>query len=223
VSTNVDVQDGLFNGSTGILKKIEYATAHDKRRIPHRCWIDFKNPLIGISKRTISKSYQNRKKINAEWTSIERVTKNINISRTGRLKGFEIIRNQLPLVAANGMTITKSQGSSIPCVVVSIKPFCNRFGKQRRKLSRELLYVACSRATSLKGLFIDGTFEPPVKPSFNDPVTLEMERLRSIPFSFSLKFIQTIGNQVWKLYFHNVQSFNAHSEDVACDKCALDR
>jgi len=221
VSTNVDVQDGLFNGSSGCLKLIEYGTTHDNQKIPKRCWLDFRNSLVGASKRINTKRYQLRKNINTDWTCIDRVTK--KLSETRRYKGLEIIRNQIPLVAANGMTIHKSQGSSIPVAVVSVGRYKNKAGKLARKITRELLYVGCSRATSLKGLFIDGTFEPPATPPENDLVTKEMDRLRNQSFHFELKFLQDFGPSYVKVYFHNVQSFPLHLSDLIADKCAMER
>jgi hypothetical protein len=213
ISTNIDVQDGLFNGATGSLKKIEYGMTAKQVKVPKSAWMDFRNPLIGLSKRASVKWEQQRKQIPPEWVPVERITR--NLSKTGRHKGLEIIRTQIPLVAANGMTICKSQGSSIPLVVVSVHR------NKGRKLSRELLYVACSRATSRNGLFIDGDFEPPEKPGPNDPVTLEMERLRGKPLQFSIQFLQDFGENYEKLYFHNVQSFVAHHQDVEADHCAM--
>jgi hypothetical protein len=45
-------------------------------------------------------------------------------------------------------------------------------------VTRAALYVACSRATSLSGLFFEGEFNPPVKP-MHDVVELEISRLIS--------------------------------------------
>ena len=161
------------------------------------------------------RAYQLRKRINSGWVAVDRITR--NLSKTGRHKGLELIRTQIPLIAANGMTITKSQGSSLPQVVVSVKKSAHRV----RKLSRPLLYVACSRAMSLEGLYIDGPFEPPSAPGPNDDVTKEMERLRAIPYQYSIQFLQDFGDEYEKLYFHNVQSFFAHHKDVEADRCAM--
>jgi hypothetical protein len=48
-----------------------------------------------------------------------------------------------------------------------------------------------------------------------------MERLRSIPVSFTLKFLQDYDDDHEKIFFHNVQSFLAHRADVFSDQCAL--
>jgi hypothetical protein len=211
ITTNVDVQDGLFNGSTGSLKLIEYGTTVKNKKIPKIAWMDFRNPLVGSAKRTQFKSHQQKKGINVEYTPIERITR--NLSKTGRHHGLKVVRTQLSLLAANGRTITKSQGSSIPSVVVSVKG--------RRKLTREELYVACSRATSLNGLFLNGEFKPPNPPGPNDPVTKELQRLKEHPHQFSIKFLQDYGDAYEKLYFHNVQYFIPHQPDVVADHCAM--
>jgi hypothetical protein len=221
VSTNVDLQDGLYNGSTGGLKLIEYGTTNHQQRIPIAAWIDFRNILVGVYKRSITKRYQQKHNINLQWTRIERIQR--NLSKTGRHKGLELIRKQIPLVAANAMTITKSQGSSLPFVIVSVERYRTKAGTLSRKMTRESLYVACSRATSLKGLFIDGTFEPPAAPSIRDLVSAEMIRLRQCLFPFAMQFMQDYGDGFVKLYFNNVQSFLLHREDVMADHCAMSR
>jgi hypothetical protein len=221
VSTNVDLQDGLYNGSTGSLKKIDFGYTRSIQRIPIAAWLDFRNPLIGISKRAITKSHQQRHSIDLGWTRIDRIQR--NLSKTGRHKGLELIRKQIPLVAANAMTITKSQGSSLPLVIVAVNRHRMKSGSLSRKLTRESLYVACSRATSISGLFIDGEFNPPVAPGPSDPVSCEMGRLRNMPFHFTMKFLQDYGDGFVKLYFHNVQSLNLHCHDVVSDQCAMSR
>jgi len=80
--------------------------------------------------------------------------------------------------------------------------------------------VACSRATSKEGLYIQGKFEPPKAPSEDDKETIEMARLRQNPFSPSLEFLQDHNESFLKVYFDNVQSFLPHLQDMLADKCA---
>jgi len=52
ITVNVNVQDGLFNGATGIIKYLEYnqhspSTSKELRTV----WILFENPLIGCEKK----------------------------------------------------------------------------------------------------------------------------------------------------------------------------
>jgi hypothetical protein len=213
VTTNIDVSDGLFNGATGILKKIEYGTSKGNEKIPKNAYLEFHHPSIGANKRSLTKAELLRKGIDLKWVQIGRITK--NLSKTGRHKGIRIIRTQLPLLSANAVTIPKSQGSSIPFVVVSVTTI------RKKKITREELYVACSRATSLNGLFINGNFVPPATPAPDNPVTLEMEKLRKNPLQFSLKFLQDFGEEFEKIYLHNVQSYVQHHPDVEADHCAM--
>jgi len=53
VSTNIDVEDGLFNGATRILKLIEYNEKNGSRK---RAWLKFEHPLIGLQKRKMTES-----------------------------------------------------------------------------------------------------------------------------------------------------------------------
>lgn len=197
ITTNLDVQDGLFNGFTGCIKHIEYGKTATNPKVPKCVWMDFRNPLVGVER---------RKNVPNNCTPIEHITRPINKFKQS---GFQLFRKQIPIVACNGMTIDKSQGTSLPYVVVNIN----------KKLTTEYLYVACGRATTLSGLYINGVFEPPTK--VNDDVTKEMQRLRNLSFPFYLKFLQDFPENVHKIYFHNIQSFLTHFDDIINDKCAM--
>jgi len=204
---------------------IEYGTTSLNKRIPICGWMDFRNSMIGVAKRQSKRQYQERKGINLEWVAVERLTR--NLSKNSKQTSLEIVRTQIPLIAANGMTIAKSQGSSLPSVVVHVQKYIGKnetSGLSRareRKITRENLYVACSRSTSLLGLFICGEFKAPETPKDDDPVTLEICRLREKPFNFCLRFLQDVDIGWNKIYFHNVQSFIAHAEDLSRDNCAV--
>lgn len=53
-----------------------------------------------------------------------------------------------------------------------------------RKISRRALYVGFSRCPTLSGLFIAGKFEAPNAPGPDDPVIVEMSKLRKRPVIF---------------------------------------
>jgi nucleoside-triphosphatase THEP1 len=205
VSTNVDVADGLFNGATGLLKLIELGTTSEGERIPIMGYLDFGDPLIGSNMRAKHRGRMVARNINLAWTPIPFETK--TLTKTGVNRNLQVVRTQLPLVSANGITITKSQGSTYKKVVVKLK----------KCLPRDQLYVACSRSTTLDGLFLDGAFEPPPPPP--EYVLLELARLRKQGFKFSLQFMQDIPNTHYKLMFHNVQSLHKHHLDILCDQC----
>jgi hypothetical protein len=96
----------------------------------------------------------------------------------------------MPLTPAEGITIHKvrrlninmklisqlidipypqSQGGTYATIVVCLK----------KSVIRSALYVACSRATTLSGLFFEGDFTPPIKLQ-HDAVELELSRLLSV-------------------------------------------
>lgn len=217
ITTNIDVSDGLFNGSTGLLKAIEFASARDEsgRRVPYRVWMHFPDLRVGAHKRKTSQSIiKQRLKINNDyqlWTPIERIQR--RMSKSFVCEGVQVVRSQIPLVPCNGMTIAKCQGATMETVVVSVK------GTGNAKLSRAELYVACSRATSLNGLFIDGNFIPPNPAPDDDQVTAAYRKLCCNPHDFSLQFFQDLPTSVNKLYFHNVESLRPHLLDVFADPC----
>lgn len=177
-----------------------------------RVWMLFQDQNIGSEKRRdfIRRRGQYPSFADPSWTPIERLTKTLSKLYSD---GVKIVRNQIPLLACNGMTIAKAQGSSLPFVVVSFAG---------SKLTRSELYVACSRSTSLDGLFIDGEFVPPEPPSGVDIVGDEMQRLRMNPLSLDLKFLQDVGTDMQKIYFHNIESFNfQHYKDLTSDRCPM--
>lgn len=178
-----------------------------------RVWMLFQDRIIGSERR---KQFVRERGgypdfAQSSWTPIEKLTKVLSKVYSD---GIKIVRTQIPLLACNGMTIAKSQGSSLPLVVVSFSG---------RRLTRPELYVACSRATSLNGLFIDGEFLPPSRPQGVDMVGDEMKRLRENPLSFELKFLQDFEDPKWeKIYFHNIESLNTqHQKDLTSDSCPM--
>lgn len=205
VTTNIDVSDGLFNGALGVLQKIDYGTIKPSdERIPTCAWMKFRCKDVGASKRAANRARYNRQDIEQDWIPIDRLSK--VLSKSYMYAGLQLIRNQIPLVGANAMTIHKSQGSSLPQVVVSVK----------KALQRDQLYVACSRATSLAGLYIDGDFQPPKRPGDDDHVSAEMDILRAHTVSLSFRFPIDVCTK-YKLYFHNVENFNCYKADVISD------
>jgi len=133
----------------------------------------------------------------------------INLNKTGIHPTLNIIKKQ---VAANGMTINKSQGSSFEIVATTTKQNALR----KSFLTRERLSVACSRATSLGGLFINGEFRPPNPLKENDPVTNELQRMKANPINISLKYFHDFL-QSMKPFFVNVQSFLLRKKDLQTD------
>ncbi|KAK3933221.1 ATP-dependent DNA helicase PIF4 [Frankliniella fusca] len=113
------------------------------------------------------------------------------------------------LTYSNAQTIHCSQS----CTYDNILVFLNK------TLSRKLLYTACSRVTSLTGLYISGIYKKPVKATLeNDPSLREMTRMRNeAQLQFSLIFPEDVKNKDnMVVLFHNVRSLNLHFENISC-------
>lgn len=195
ITTNIDVADGLFNGATGILKKIDIQGGK-----AFTIFIQF-DGNIGRKART---SYQNFEKgINSDWTPLFKKREQFTTSNS-----VIVVREQYPLVPAEAITINKSQGQSLEAATIQLDP----------KLNRSLLYVALSRVTNLKGLFLIGKFKPPNPPDINHSPTIEMERMRKeaklIP---KYQYLHEIPDGTMQIVSHNVQSLRAHVKTIAKD------
>ena len=53
MTINKDTADGLVNGATCLLKRIQYGTRRDtQERVPCILWMEFDDPTVGKEKRT---------------------------------------------------------------------------------------------------------------------------------------------------------------------------
>lgn len=194
LTININTHDGLFNGATGILRKIDF----DDNNNPKTVYIEFDNSHVGA---------ETRKKNNEQFTPIFLCTKLFQYKNKIDVK---ISRTQFPLIAAEGITIHKSQGSTYTMIVVHLD--------RKTKLTRAALYVACSRVTTINGLFFIGIFEPPNSIENAIELNNEISLLRT-----SKLLIPVFNNMIsksnsLKLLFHNIQSINAHFTDIQSDQ-----
>lgn len=119
-------------------------------------------------------------------------------------------REQYPLAVAEAITIHKSQGSTLNSVTVQIGDGA---------LERSLLYVACSRAKTISGLYLVGEFKSPRPPHPAHSPTIEMNRLRTsavlIP---KFQHLRTISSNIQlQVVSHNAQSVPAHLAVINSD------
>ncbi|KAK3915793.1 ATP-dependent DNA helicase pfh1 [Frankliniella fusca] len=205
VTYNVDTEDGICNGATGTLKQINYGVNHKGEKKPLRVWIEFDDKSVGKIARKKLKSLIAINKIPNTWTPLDPIALTIKIRKTSSLK---VNRKQFPLTLAHALTVHKSQGQSLKQVVVHL-------GK--RRMSREQLYVACSRATSLRGLFIIGTFKEPTPIPKTSHLRTEMKRWKNHKVVPKFKKLTEDNNQL-KIMYHNVQSLRKHHNLIRNDK-----
>lgn len=201
---NVDVEDGLCNGTTGTLQRIDFGTNSEGDKKPLRLWMKYDEPRVGSALRKKFAHYIKNFKIPHDWTPLEPIKLTIKRKKNSSLK---INRKQYPLTLAHALTIHKSQGQSLKKVVVHIK----------KNLSRELLYVACSRATSLQGLYIVGSFKPPKPLPKNCFLSDEIRRWRKNKIIPKFKFLREQDTSP-DIIYHNVQSLKRHINLVRNDE-----
>ncbi|GFR27550.1 ATP-dependent DNA helicase [Trichonephila clavata] len=92
----------------------------------------------------------------------------------------------------------------------------------KRNLTRSLQYVALSRVTSIQGLYILGEYKAPPPPREDDLILQEMKRLKAHSILPKYAFLHQHNDpNTLQIMYHNVQSLNAHHEDIAADPCMM--
>ncbi|KAE8739092.1 hypothetical protein FOCC_FOCC015415 [Frankliniella occidentalis] len=204
VTYNVDTEDGICNGATGTLKKITYGTNHKGEKKPLRVWIKFEDRKVGALLRNKFGEHMKNHKISSTWTPLDPISLTISTRKTSSLK---INRKQFPLTLAHALTVHKSQGQSLQQVVVHL---------ENRSMPRDQLYVACSRATTLSGLYIIGQFKPPKELQKKSFLSIEMRRWRSHILKPKFTSLQRTSKKL-KIMYHNIQSLKKHKQLVRND------
>lgn len=201
---NVNTEDGLCNGATGTLKQIDFGSNEKNEKKPLRLWIKFHDESVGQLLRNKYKSRMDNFHIPTTWTPVEPIALTIATRKTSSLK---INRKQFPLTLAHAITIHKSQGQSLNKVVVHIK----------KKMTRELLYVALSRATSLEGLYIIGNFPIPKPIPKSSHLRSEIKSWKKRSLKTKFQFLQNNSNSL-QIIYHNVQSLPQHINLIKNDE-----
>ena len=198
LTANIEVTDGLTNGSSCEVKLVENRQIEKTSR-PSIVWVKFDDPRIGANTR-IKYSALYQKRIHKSWTPIF----DIKRSFTYRNKTFE--RIQFPLRPAAAKTIHKSQGDTLDEVVVSLRSKC------KAKIPH-IHYVALSRVRSLRGLHIQDLCKNNI--AVSESVQEELQRLRTeAVLELCYKPLYSVGNNLLKFVFNNVRSLHAHFLDV---------
>jgi len=193
ITANIDIPDGLVNGTSGILRNIDL-TVKDDEAIPQTLWFEYETEHIGHRARSLAPKRQFEEKL---LTPIRRVIREIHTKTEAKF--VLVCRQQYPLVPAEAITIHKAQGQTYDQVVVDLG--------QRLMLSK--LYTACSRARTSSGLFLTGdSLKLAPKRPLDHPIELELKRLEtSAQLVFGVKFLRDLALPVESttIYYHNVQ------------------
>ena len=95
-TANVDVEDGLTNGATGVVKQIDFRMEGTNR--PSIIWVLFDGPRIGRTTREKYRKLYNSS-INTDWTPV------FDVQRTFILNNKTHQRIQFPLTPASGKSV----------------------------------------------------------------------------------------------------------------------
>ena len=197
-TANVDVEDGLTNGATGVVKQIDFRMEGTNR--PSIIWVLFDDPRVGRTTREKYRKLYNSS-INTDWTP------EFDVQRTFILNYKTYQRIQFPLTPASGKSVWKAEGATVDRVVVDLSQ-----EKTIRKIPH-IHYVALSRVKRLKDLYILNMNEASM--ALDDDVNVEMHRLRT-EAALELCYVplyKTDAGKI-KIAFNNARSLHKHFRDV---------
>ena len=197
-TANVDVEDGLTNGATGVVKQIDFRM--EGTNCPSIIWVLFDDPRVG---RTTPEKYRKlyNPSINTDWTPV------FDVQRTFILNYKTYQRIQFPLTPASGKSVWKAEGATVDRVVVDLS--------QEKRIVKipHIHYVALSRVKRLKDLYILNLNEASM--ALDDDVNVEMHRLRT-EAALELCYVplyKTDPGKI-KIAFNNARSLHKHFRDV---------
>jgi hypothetical protein len=224
IINNVDLYDGLVNGTCGTLKKFELDSSG---KYATRLWFDYYDPEIG---RMVRSKEMKCAEIDKGWTPMTRAEATIKISKAAP---WSITRKQFQITECEALTIHKSQGQTYQAVALNII---------QKNLNRASLYVALSRITALKDLYLFGaksivegqkflTYSKSQKKKEierikKSEIHVEKKRLKEkVPLINYFPFLDEIQNtqnnlnnqNTLKVMFHNVASLSYHMDYIRSD------
>jgi hypothetical protein len=199
MTVNLDTDDGLINGASCTLMKIDipFANTFDSAIL----WVQFQDPQIGRNLQSLNKRLY-KHDIQCDWTPIEPVSRQYQSGTKGQAV---VQRIQFPLRPAHAKSIHRSQGDTLQKAVIDLT--------LKMKVDH-IHYVAISRLVSLDGLYLLNLQEDKI--SISQHVKKEMERLRSAPNCMTHLPLTTIPSEC-KVLFLNARSVNRHLQDIRQD------
>uniref|UniRef100_A0A9J8BT42 ATP-dependent DNA helicase n=1 Tax=Cyprinus carpio carpio TaxID=630221 RepID=A0A9J8BT42_CYPCA len=193
LTRNIDVEDGLVNGTFGNVAKI---TAHTRHGVPvvQSIGLHLDNVTAGQKHRNIAPDGDDN------IVYIERSEE--------PLKKKGTVRRQFPMKLAFACTIHKVQGMTTDCAVVSLKHI----------FESGMAYVALSRTTTLSGLHITDFDE---KKIFCDPdINASLENMTKADFHNVQPILHIVQdskmNSALKIIHHNTEGLQCHVDDIKC-------
>ena len=198
LTSNIDVSDGLTNGTTGT---VTHVVGNDEG-LPHIILVHFECSGVGENARRASPF----KHISACSVPIHKGQATFTIR--GR-KSCQASRTQFPLTLAWAVTIHKCQGLTLPEIVVDMSP-------KKGKFSGGQAYVAFSRVRELAKLHIVNYSRTQIRVS--EYAEEEMNRLRQATLVCMSDNIFSAGPSDISLLHINICNITRKMADLACDQ-----
>ena len=240
IFNNIDVADGLVNGTTGTLRRIQkYLDTSDNQIRAEFIWFEFDEESVGVKLRVKHANlYQvnsnDNDRVPANWTPFFPTTATYRI-RSG--VKWSVERTQFPITVAEALTIDKAQGQTYSCVAFDLNQTSKRGVKT---MNKSHLYVALSRVRRIEDLYLFGaeSIVEGIKHQFseesvrrkiaeeqaeNDSTNKEMKRMQEeCPFRNRFPFTEETyrahkkGTRI-SICMQNVANLKAHLSCVEAD------
>ncbi|XP_062602358.1 uncharacterized protein LOC134264070, partial [Saccostrea cucullata] len=197
ISVNIDVSDGLTNGSSCKVQLIERKMEGISR--PSIVWVNFFDSAIG---KTTRRKYRHlyHDGISENWTPI------FEVQRSFLLNYNTFQRIQFPLRPSAGKTIHKAQGCTVDEIVIDLSQ------TKVRKIPH-IHYVALSRVRSVDHLHILNFNEQAL--AMDEQVVDEMERMKKEePLQLCYVPIYQVDINCLKIAFNNCRSLHKHFPQI---------
>ncbi|XP_071810917.1 uncharacterized protein [Apostichopus japonicus] len=197
---NVDVDDGITNGSSCVVKKLQYLDSNNPR--PSIIWVQFDNLEAGREARCRYRQYYSPD-IDVKWTPIFAIKRTFLVTK----RKVMAVRQQFPLRPASAKTIHKAQGDTLAEVAVHMGS----------RVMPHAHYVALSRATTMNGLHILELSESKIK--VEEAVNVEMRRMTTeAPMILCFSPLYSMQSSVLRLCFQNCRSYYKHYNHLKSDQ-----
>ena len=166
LTKNIDLQDGLVNGASGTIRKIDI---DDTKMLGGKIYIQFDNPKLG----------KKRRKKHETATPIEAVTARFNLNERAAVS---VEHKQYPGMLAWGLTTHKAQGSTYSEMAADMTRPSNV-----KVIPQELVYTMLSRGKTSKQVKIIN-----FNPSFIKVNKGAMDEMNRMKLHASLKWCNPI-------------------------------
>ena len=188
---NVDLQDRLVNGQLGIVK-------HIKNEL--KICVKFDDWKAGLEKMitdAIGKQHL--------WVPIEKREVDIRI-KSNKDSSLFIKRTEFPMILAWACTVHKAQCSSVRQIIINFQLL------KQRNFDYGQIYVALSRVTSLKQLFILDSFR--VKTVRSNPQFIKTYNRMRCESKLVVNNVNSPEKNELMITSLNIRSLNKHAVDL---------